>query len=48
MDLEQGIKLTSFTDNEPPKMILDKKNESDLNGAKILVVHGMLLIRLQR
>ncbi|CDY18964.1 BnaC04g03860D [Brassica napus] len=37
MDLEQGIKLTSFTDNEPPKMILDKKNESDLNGAKILV-----------
>ncbi|KAF3582711.1 hypothetical protein DY000_02028735 [Brassica cretica] len=27
MDLEQGIKLTSFTDNEPPKMILDKKNE---------------------
>ncbi|CAN6823749.1 unnamed protein product [Brassica oleracea] len=27
MDQEQGIKLTSFTDNEPPKMILDKKNE---------------------
>ncbi|CAN6994986.1 unnamed protein product [Brassica rapa subsp. trilocularis] len=26
MDLEQGIKLTSFTDNEPPKMILDKTN----------------------
>lgn len=27
MDLEQEIKLAGFTDKEPPKMILDKKNE---------------------
>ncbi|KAJ4892343.1 hypothetical protein Rs2_32091 [Raphanus sativus] len=27
MDLEQGIKLTGFTNDEPPEIVLDKKNE---------------------
>lgn len=35
MDLEQGIKLTSFTDNEPPELVVDRTMENETGSGNV-------------
>uniref|UniRef100_A0A1J3J3K3 UPF0481 protein n=1 Tax=Noccaea caerulescens TaxID=107243 RepID=A0A1J3J3K3_NOCCA len=35
MDLEQGIKLTSLTDNEPPELVVDRTMENETGSGNV-------------